>query len=444
MIDKIKSEIILKDGLFYFDWTASGLGHKSVEDEIARVLQTYANTHSECKGSARITSEKYERAKAGIKRFLGLGDDFYLIACGYGATAAIKKFSEIMGIYAPPATMKRVGAQSGDGVAAAALPLVIIGPFEHHSNDLCWRYGFCEPKRLSLAKDGGPNWGDLDRLLRIWGAKREIIISISAASNVTGVKTDLNMVRKMADRYGAVVAVDAAALIAHENIDSGLFDALFISPHKLLGGVGSCGLLAVKKSLIAKVATELPTFAAGGTVSYVNKNSAFFLDDFERLEEAGTQPVTQMIRAYLAFEMRAKTLDVASSIEMELLRQFEDGLKKIKNAVLYAPDGAKRVATSAFNLKGVSPYELAGVLSEHFGVQVRAGCACAGPYGHELLNLGEVWRGAKYFESEVATEINKPGWVRASFHYTHSKSDVEYLLGAIKSASKMKFNRYEP
>jgi selenocysteine lyase/cysteine desulfurase len=32
---------------------------------------------------------------------------------------------------------------------------------------------------------------------------------------------------------------------------------------------------------------------------------------------------------------------------------------------------------------------VAKLLNDLFGIQARAGCACAGPYGHALLGVGE-------------------------------------------------------
>ena len=159
-IDKIRQNIILKDGIYYFDWTASGLGYTLVEDEIKRVLQTYANTHSECSECSNITTNYYENARARIKRLLALQSDFLLLPCGQGSRAAIKKFQEIMGIYIPPATKMALNIEF-DSIKKS-LPLVIVGPYEHHSNEISYRAGACEVVRIPLAKDGGLHWGEIN------------------------------------------------------------------------------------------------------------------------------------------------------------------------------------------------------------------------------------------------------------------------------------------
>ena len=418
-IDEIRKNIILKKGVRYFDYTASGLAYAPIERKIAKYLKTYANTHSESASNALKTQKRYEKARQSLKDALGLDERFYLISAGCGATGAIKKFEEIMGLYLPPMSANRLGEESLKG---ANLPLVIVSPYEHHSNEVSLREGLCEVVRIPLSKSGEINFGRLDQLLKI-NSKCEIIGSFSAASNVTGIISDYKKIYVMMKRYGATVAFDAASLSPHDNLDADYFDALFLSPHKLLGGVGSCGLLAIKKELVK---SDKPTFAAGGTVSYVSRSSHFFAPSVERAEEGGTQHVMGLIRASLAYRLRNEVgLDVIKSREDELAKLFCEGLDKIPEIVSYCPRAVPRLPIFAFNVKGVSPYDFAEALSRDYGVQTRAGCACAGPYGHDLLGLKDDQK----FDQ-------KPGWVRVSLHYSHTQKDVAYLLKAIKKTIK--------
>lgn len=418
-IDEIRKNIILKKGVRYFDYTASGLAYAPIERRIAKYLKTYANTHSESASNALKTQKRYEKARQRLKDALGLDERFYLISAGCGATGAIKKFEEIMGLYLPPMSANRLGEERLKG---ANLPLVIVSPYEHHSNEVSLREGLCEVVRIPLSKSGEINFGRLDQLLKI-NSKREIIGSFSAASNVTGIISDYKKIYVMMKRYGATVAFDAASFSSHDNLDADYFDALFLSPHKLLGGVGSCGLLAIKKELVK---SDKPTFAAGGTVSYVSRSSHFFAPSVERTEEGGTQHVMGLIRASLAYRLRNEVgLDVIKSREDELTKQFCEGLDKIPEVVSYCPRGVPRLPIFAFNVKGVLPYDFAEALSEDYGVQTRAGCACAGPYGHDLLGLKDDQK----FDQ-------KPGWVRVSLHYSHTQKDIAYLLKAIKKTIK--------
>lgn len=424
----LKSQIILKDGIYYFDWTASGLGLKSVENEMQNVLQNYSNTHSECGANAKATSELYEFSRNKIKEYLELGDDFYLLGCGFGSTAAIKKFWELMGIYIPPMTKNALFSDEDWQEKLKTAPLVITGPFEHHSNELCLRYLFCEHKRIGLDKNNLFDYDNFELFLKNEVSKnsnRRVFINISAASNVTGIKVDTAKIRQIQRKIApkAIIALDASSLIAHENVSNADFDALFISPHKLLGGPGSCGLLAIRKSLVK---ADIPTFAGGGVVEYVSRSSARFTKDFERLEEAGTPPILELIKAYFVFKERNNFgLDKIRKKEQALMEYFEAGLKKIPHIINYCPNNCDRVAIYAFNCSLVGCYDFAKVLSEKYSVAVRAGCSCAGPYGHDILGLEDDFE--PYF---------KPGWVRVSLHYSQDFSDIDYLLSAINSCVK--------
>ena len=418
-LDEIRKNIILKPDVHYFDYTASGLAYEPVEREIADALKTYANTHSDSSSSAIITQRRYEGARESLKKLLGLDERFFLIACGQGATAAIKKFQEILGIYLPPATRSAIGEAN---LRAAQLPLVLVSPYEHHSNELSFREGLCDYLRVPLSESGEIDLLALERILKL-NAGRRIIGSFSAASNVTGIISDYKKISELIRAAGGIVAFDCAALSSHANLDCDHFDAIFLSPHKLLGGPASCGLLAIKKELLN---SDVPTFAAGGTVAYANREGHVFLKNPEQLEEGGTPPIIGLMRASLAYALRNEVgFDRIRSAEDELARLFESELAGIDEIINYAPKGAPRLPIISFNVRGVSAYDFAASLSNDFGIQTRAGVMCAGPYAHDLLGI-----------KEGRMPESKPGFVRVSLHYTHTEQDVLYLAGAIKTCIK--------
>ena len=418
-LDEIRKNIILKPGVHYFDYTASGLAYEPVEREIGEILKTYANTHSDSSSSAIITQRRYEGARESLKKLLGLDERFYLIACGQGATAAIKKFQELLGIYLPPVTRSAIGEAN---LRAAQLPLVLVSPYEHHSNELSFREGLCDYLRVPLSEGGEIDLLALERILKL-NAGRRIIGSFSAASNVTGVISDYKKISELIRAAGGIVAFDCAALSSHANLDCDYFDAIFLSPHKLLGGPASCGLLAIKKELLN---SDVPTFAAGGTVAYANREGHVFLKNPEQLEEGGTPPIIGLMRANLAYALRNEVgFERIKSAEDELARLFESELAGIDEIINYAPKGAPRLPIISFNVRGVSAYDFAASLSNDFGIQTRAGVMCAGPYAHDLLGI-----------KEGRMPEAKPGFVRVSLHYTHTEQDVRYLVDAIKSCIK--------
>lgn len=409
---KIKENIISDKNILYFDYTASGQAYAPIEDEILDILKTYANTHSEVASNAITTSKYYEKARVDLKKALEVDSSFYILPTGTGATGAIKKFQELLGIYIPPMTRQRYDVNPKD------VPLVVVGPYEHHSNEISFREGLCETIRVPLDKKQNIDLDALEKILQK-NEHREIISSFSAVSNVTGVISNYKEIYKVVKKYGGVVCLDAAASSAYMNLDCNYYDAMFLSAHKLLGGVGSCGLLVIKKDLCTQ---KKPTFAGGGTVAYVSRKSHDFLSDLEIIEDAGTPGILQFIRASMAYNLRNEIgLDKIHKIEQELKLYFGSAIKELDGVKLYCSHAQEKLSIFSLNFKNINPFDISQYLSDKFNIQTRAGCSCAGPYGHDLLKLED---GQDFDE--------KPGWLRISLHYTHTKEEIDTLIDAIK------------
>lgn len=413
----IRKNILSRDEILYFDYTASGQAYGPIEEKILKILETYANTHSEVSSSAIITNKYYQKARADLKKALAIDERFYVIPTGTGATGAIKKFQEIMGIYIPPRTRKRYKVEPTD------LPLVLVGPYEHHSNEISFREGLCEVIRVPLDVTQHIDLEFLEETLKE-NIGREIIASFSVASNVTGVISDYKKIYTLIKKYDGIFCLDAAAASPYLNVDCDYYDVLFLSPHKLLGGVASCGLLIINKELCTD---DKPTFAGGGTVTYVSRKSHEFLSDFEMLEDAGTPGIIQFVRASLAYNLRNEIgLGNITRVEKELKTYFGTRVKQIAGLKLYCSFAQEKLPIFSINFQGTNPYEISQYLSDEYGIQTRAGCSCAGPYGHDLLELED----GQAFES-------KPGWLRISIHFTHTKQEIDLLIEAIKEAIKV-------
>ena len=414
ILNFIRYNTIGKNKKEYFDYTASGLGFRQIENRIHDVLETYANTHSKEASNADKTTNYYERARINLAHNLELTDDFAILPSGCGSTAAIKHFQELLGLYIPPATKKRFNFEIDEKNA----PLVIVGPYEHHSNEVSFREALCETQRVNLDKDGLVDLNHLKEILEK-NKNREIIASFCIASNVTGIITPYEEISKILRAYNAIICFDAAASSPYMNIPCHLFDAMFMSSHKLLGGPGSCGLLVIRKDLIDT--SIAPTFAGGGTVEYVNKDLQLYQKEIEAREDAGTPGILQLIRASLAYQLRNEiSFDFIKKQKDELKDFLINELKKIPNCVIYGNQEAQNIGIISFNIRGLSPYDLCNKISSQDGFQTRAGCSCAGPYGHDLLGI------------EKLDRTNRPGWVRVSIHFSQTKDDIKNLVESIK------------
>lgn len=356
------------------------------------------------------------KLEADLKKALEIDDNFYILPTGTGATGAIKKFQELMGLYIPPRTRARYEVNPKD------IPVVFVGPYEHHSNEISFREALCEVVRITLDDSSNINLDLLKEKLQEYQG-REIIASFSVASNVTGVLSNYKSIYKLVNSYGGILCLDSAAASPYINIDCNYYDALFLSPHKLLGGVGSCGLLVIKKEICE---SEKPTFAGGGTVTYVSRIGHNFLSDFELIEDAGTPGILQFIRASLAYNLRNEIgLETIQETEEELKKYFGVQVKNMKGVKLYCSFNQEKLPIFSLNFEGINPYDIAQYLSDEYNIQTRAGCSCAGPYGHDLLELED---GQEFDE--------KPGWLRISIHFTHTKEQIDILIKAIKEAVK--------
>jgi len=404
----------------YFDYTASGLAYEPIEQRLQEVLKTYANTHSEFASDAKTTSFYYDIARENLKNHLELEKDFVLLPCGTGATGAIKKFQELLGIYIPPATKARYNID----IDKIEKPLIVVGPFEHHSNEISYREALCDTIRIPLDKRGNVDLEHLEKILQE-NKYREIIGAFSIASNVTGIISPYEKISSLLRQYNATIAFDSAASSPCINVDSSLFDAIFLSPHKLLGGPGTCGLLAIRKSLINE--KESPTFAGGGTVAYVSSDEHIFNSDIEIREDAGTPAILQLIKASFAYQLRNEIgIKRIQKRKVELFKILQEGLSQLDEHTIYGQnEGHSSVGILAINFHGITPFDLCEKLSQDFGIQTRAGCSCAGPYGHDLFGI-----------SKVETDNEKPSWLRISVNYTHSVDSIKHLLFALKESIK--------
>ncbi|MBN1939040.1 MAG: aminotransferase class V-fold PLP-dependent enzyme [Candidatus Aminicenantes bacterium] len=436
--------------LFYADYTASGRGLTFIEQALTEIERTYANTHTEDDFTGKTMTRLVHQAEARIKKFVKAGPHDKIFAAGSGSTGALKKLQEMIGVYLPPVTRERIETmcrtvgESGlnmDEPLRRIKPVVFIGPYEHHTNELMWREAFAEVVVVGLDRRGGFDLDDLERKLDDPAhAGRIRYASFSAGSNITGVRTPVFDVARACHRSGVPVFFDFAAIAPYVEIDmnrdgESAFDAVFFSPHKFLGGPGTCGILIMKDHLYR---SDLPpTTAGGGTVVYVGPKRHDYSPDIEIRETAGTPPILQLVKAALAMEVKEKIGAARiERLETGYLTRFLDRLKSIPGIRSVGPDEAgDRIPILSFNIdhgdRILHPKFVTRLLNDLFGIQSRAGCSCAGPYGHRLLGIDEA-TSLRYREAIVCgREGIKPGWVRINLHWVFEPADLDFLFQAI-------------
>ena len=367
-IDTVLATPFGKRLMVYCDYTASGQSLYFVERYIQRLRRGYANTHTEDDATGRTTSRLLAEAEGLIKQAVNAGPHGRLIACGTGATGAIDRLQHLLGVALAPAARARLEAslESAFGAGAARRfrehlgsrqPVVFIGPYEHHSNELSWRQGLAAVVTVGLDREGGVDLEHLGSLLRDPAlAGRPLIGSFSAASNVTGMLTPVHEIATLLHRHGALACFDFAASAPYVDINmnpggEGWLDAIVLSPHKFLGGPGSSGVLVFNERLYRH---DLPpTLAGGGTVDYVSPSDQDFIADIETREKAGTPGILQTLRAALAFEVkRAVGVEAIAARERGFLeRAFERWTEAEGIEILGNRDPRRRIGIVSFNVR---------------------------------------------------------------------------------------------
>jgi hypothetical protein len=210
-------------------------------------------------------------------------------------------------------------------------------------------------------------------------------------------------------------------------------DAVVFSPHKMIGGPGTPGVLVARKELFTN---RVPAIPGGGTVMFVNPNEHRYLDDIEIREEGGTPAIVESIRAGLVFQLKqAVGLDRIRELEESFIARAIQSWRKNPNIKLLGNPDAERLSIVSFVVNHGDRYlhhnYVVALLNDLFGIQSRGGCSCAGPYGHRLLDID--LDTSIEFEREITRgcEGIKPGWVRVNFNYFISELVFDFIVEAV-------------
>jgi hypothetical protein len=157
---------------------------------------------------------------------------------------------------------------------------------------------------------------------------------------------------------------------------------------------------------------------------------------------AGTPPILQTIKAALALDLKEKIgVHKIESVEAEFTKDFLARMKRIPNLEMVGRvDPEEKIPIISFNIhhkdRILHPKFVTKLLNDLFGIQSRAGCSCAGPYGHLLLAIDDE-QSSKYRDIVQKGLLGlKPGWIRINIHYTFNKKDVDFLARAIAFVAK--------
>jgi selenocysteine lyase/cysteine desulfurase len=450
LVETVRESVIGKDtavetpfGLrrvTYADYTASGRSLTMIEDFIReQVLPLYANTHTETSGTGLQTTRFREEARDIIRGAVGATrEEHAVIFAGSGSTGAVDRLVGLLGIRLPKGLSEAYRLE--DAIPPDERPVIFVGPYEHHSNELPWRETIADVIEIKEDADGHIDLVELESRLIEHSGRPLLIGSFSAASNVTGIISDTSAIARLLHEHGALSFWDFAASAPYLEIDMGSAvvdgdykDAIFLSPHKLIGGPGTPGVLVVRRDLLRN---EVPVVPGGGTVSYVSPDHHLYINEPEHREEGGTPAIIESIRAGLAFRLKETVgVDTIRRLEHDFIRRAIESWARNPNIEILGNHEAERLSIVSFVIRHgdriLHHNFVVALLNDLFGIQARGGCSCAGPYGHRLLGI-DLETSAR-FEEVIATgcEVIKPGWVRVNFNYFIAEEEFEYILEAV-------------
>ena len=383
----------------YLDSGASSLQPHAVIDAMSRYYELrHANVHRGVYQTANEATEAYEGSRNAVARFINAPGGENEVVFTKNTTESINLLAKSWGA---------ANLKSGD--------VVLVSEMEHHANIVPWfqlrESTGIEVRFIPVGDDYRLDLSNLDGLLK--GVK---LLSITGMSNVLGTRPPVKDLARAAHDVGALVAVDAAQMLAHGPTDVADLDVDFaaFSGHKMLGPTG-IGVLWTREHVLD---TMPPFLGGGGMIADVRVDGYTPAKGVARFE-AGTPPIAEAVGLHAAVRYleglgmenvaaheRILTHDALTRLELTF-----DGRVR----VIGPRDTTDRGGVISLDVEGVHPHDVAQVLDQ-FGVCVRPGHHCAKP---------------------LMRRFGLAATARASFGPYSMTKDTDVLLEALEHALKM-------
>lgn len=289
---------------------------------------------------------------------------------------------------------------------------IIVTQMEHHANIVPWQE-LCKEKKANLvvipiSKKGELN---LEEFTKKCNSKTKIV-AFTHISNVLGTVNPVKeLIKTIRKNSNAVILIDGAQAIAHQDIDVQDLDCDFytFSGHKMYGPTG-IGVLYGKYDLLDR----MPPYQFGGDmIEFVSFEKTTFTKPPEKFE-AGTPPIVEIIGL-------GKCIDYLNGIDLKEISEYEKSLldyattelKKL-NDVAIIGESREKAAIISFTLKGVHPHDI-GQFLDNDGIAVRVGHHCAQP---------------------LMAFYNVPATVRASFSFYNTHQEIDQFIASLKKVKE--------
>lgn len=382
-----------------FDNAATTPPFVSVLRDIMNFSGDYSSVHRGSGSRADYCSSLYDKTRVSVLNFFGTDSRTHTAIFTHNTTDGMNRLANML-----PDKDK----------------FVIVTEMEHHSNDLPWRRESAGVLYAETDSHGALDMNHLESLLKAFSG-RVAMVSLTGASNVTGIVNPIRDAAALAHRHGAYICVDAAQLAPHRQINmiADDIDFLAFSGHKMYAPFG-IGALIGRKEFFDRAVSDV---SGGGTVDVVTKNSVSWAGSPERFE-AGTPNLMGVAALESALNTFDETgFDRIEEWESALSEYLFHRLSLIDGIKLFSP--AKGIGVISFIFEGMYHRELAERLGYEAGIEVRSGCFCAQPYIQKLLGINPA-------EAAGFAPDLRPGMVRISpglyNNYDEADALCDYLL----------------
>jgi cysteine desulfurase/selenocysteine lyase len=376
--------------LVYLDNGASAQKPQVVIDAVTEAYsQEYANVHRGLHYLSNLATDKYERVRATVARFLNAGDEHEIVFTT-GSTMGINLISYS---WAAPRL------QPGDEI--------VLSVMEHHANIVPWH--FLRDRQGVVLK-----WVDCDAdgvldpqaVIDAIGPRTRLV-AVTQMSNVTGTVVDVAAICAAARARGVPVLVDGSQAAVHMPVDVQAMGCDFyaITGHKLYGPSGS-GAIFIRRERMAEMR---PFMGGGDMIREVHREHITWAEP-PMLFEAGTPGIVEQTGLGVALEyLMSLGMDQVAAHERvigEYARARLEGL----NWLQLQGKAPGKGAIFSFTMTGAHAHDLSTVLDKR-GIAVRAGTHCAMPL---LQHFG----------------VNAS--CRASFALYNTRAEVDALVDALE------------
>ena len=285
------------------------------------------------------------------------------------------------------------------GMSFSSDDVVVTTDTEHNSNHVPWLF-------LSNEKGVGRRFSRsyLDGEFNIENFKECMdhkvrLVSVHHASNVTGCVIPVKEIAEIAHDNGSEILVDGSQAAPHMKVDLDDLDVDYysLSVHKMLGPSGM-GVLYGKSDCLKRIR---PLCVGGGTIGLATFGSADLAPVPDRFE-AGLQNYSGIMGTRAALDyIGSLGFKAISDNDRNLMRSLFEHVVDIDGLEVVGPqDPDRRCGVFSFNIRGMSPHDIAMMVDRIDGIMIRSGMHCAHPFFGERKMEGSARASVYLYNNE--------------------------------------------